>query len=190
MFDYPVQAMFQFSMCFGAVLMMCSVQCEFPCYLLLVLCFSSACISMLSSPCTVFQFSVYFHAILSLHCVSVQCVFPCYPLLVLCFSSVCVFTLSCPRYVSVQHVFWHCPLPMACLVQRVFPGYPLLMMCFSSACISMLSSPYDMFSSVCISMLSSPYAVFQFSMYFGAILMMCSVQCISMLFLSLCCVSV
>ena len=134
---------------------------------------------MLSSPCAVFQFSVYFHAILSLHCVSVQCVFPCYPLLVLCFSSVCIFTLSCPRYVSVQHVFWHCPLPMACFVQRVFPGYPLLMMCFSSACISMLSSPYDMFSSVCISVLSSPYAVFQFSMYFGAILMMCSVQCVS-----------
>ena len=40
--------------------------------------------------------------------------------------------------------------------------------------------PYDVFSSVCISVLSSLYAVFQFSMCFGAILMMCSV-CISML---------
>ena len=76
-FHYPVQAMFQFSMYFGAILMMSSVQRVFPCYPLLVLCFSSACISVLSSPCAVFQFSVYFRASLSLCCVSVQRVFPC-----------------------------------------------------------------------------------------------------------------
>ena len=137
-FHYPVQAMFQFSMYFGAIFMMCSVQCVFPCYPLLVLCFSSVCIFTLSCPCYV----------------SVQRVFPCYPLLVLCFSAMCIFTLSCPWCVSVQHVFWCCPLPMTCLVQRVFPYYPLLMMCsvqcvspcypllvlcFSSACILVLS---------------------------------------------------
>ena len=61
-----------------------SVQCVFPCYPLLVLCLISVCISALSCPscfssacilvlslwcvqcvCVVFQFSVYFHTILS-----------------------------------------------------------------------------------------------------------------------------
>ena len=104
-----------------------------------------------------FQFSMYFDAILSLWCWT-QCIFPCYSLLMLCFRSACISTLSCLSYVSVQHVFW----------------------CF----------PYDVFSSACISVLSSPCAVFQFSVYFRTILcklcfssariMMCSV-CISML---------
>ena len=54
---YPFQAMFEFSMYFGALLMMCS-----------------ACISMLSSPSAVFQFSVYFRTILSKLCFSLACI--------------------------------------------------------------------------------------------------------------------
>ena len=120
-----------------------SVQHVFWCYPYDV--FSSVCISMLSSPCAVFQFSVYFHTILSMLCFSSTCISmlssPC-----AVFQCNVYFQLSCPCYVSVQHVLWCCPLPMMCLVQRIFPYYPLLMICFSSVCISMLSSPYDVFS--------------------------------------------
>ena len=108
---YPFQAMFEFSMYFGALLVMCSVQRVFPRYPLLLLCFSSVCISALSCPCYVSVqhafwcyphdvFSAYLYAILSLCCVSVQCVFPCYPLLVLCLISVCISALSCPSCFS------------------------------------------------------------------------------------------
>ena len=168
----------------------------------------------------------YFH---TLQCVSVQCVFPCYPdhdmfqfsmyfcaiLSLCCFSSACIFMLSFPSYVWVQHVFWRfaCDVfssacismlssPSAVFQFSVYFRTILSMLCFSSACILVLSSwcvqcislcyPLLMlcFSSVCISVLSSPCAVshfsvyfctilsklFQFSMYFGAILMMCSVR--------------
>ena len=77
------------------------------------LCFSSACILVLSLWCV--QFSVYFCAILSLCCISVQCVFPHYPVQAM-------FQFS--TYYDVFSVYLHAILSLCCVsVQRVFSTF-------------------------------------------------------------------
>ena len=127
------------------------------------MCFSSVCISMLSWSWYVsvqhvflcypllmlFQFSVYFHAILSKLCLSSACI------LALC--------LWCVQF----SMYFHAILSFCCVsVQCVFPHYPVQAM-FQ---FSMYFGAILMMCSVRIAMLSSPYAVFQFSVYFHTIL--------------------
>ena len=104
-----------------------SVQHVFWCYLYDV--FSSVCISMLSSPCAVFQFSVYLHTILSM----------------LCFSSACISVLSSPCAVFQCNVYFHTLLSVLCFSSACILVLSSPYDVFSSACISILSSPYDVF---------------------------------------------
>ena len=93
--------------------------------------------------------------------------------IMVCFSSAYSISTLSSLYVSVQCVFPYYPLVMMCSVQHVlFPHYPVHYDVFQFCVYFHAILTMICFSSACISVLSSPYAVFQFSMYFHAILSM------------------